>query len=406
MLELSQTMLRRVKRRDKAARWVVTFGGAAIILSVLAILVLIVGVTLPLFQPAGSRDRPLAAAGGHCPQGRGCPGRRGGSGRQQAAGRPSAHPRRRRDLRRPPRRERLAAESAGAGGRRVAQSRSKSAPRQIRAAETIGPGTYTLVWSDGAISLVEIVSETPGGKGKQAEVVRSVRVAADIPPEKGQMPLRAVVRASKEKEGTWTCAAVLPGDRILLIHTSREETLGGETSEKTVRTMLSCPVSAGLGPIALDRGNDPVRGDVRRRVALVETRRRRQRRQAGSHARLPRQAGDHLAGAALGRRFPGGRRRPGTAHHLVLRPHRRVVGVGAEAAVDSHPGVPCGGGAGNHSLLAEQDAVELRRRWRCRHGPHDQRTPFGDDPRSNRPWRWRRCRFARTPRREWTPTAA
>ena len=100
---------------------------------------------------------------------------------------------------------------------------------------------------------MEIVSETPGGKGKQAEVVRSVRVAADIPPEKGQMPLRAVVRASKEKEGTWTCAAVLPGDRILLIHASREETLGGETSEKTVRTMLSCPASAGLGPIALDR---------------------------------------------------------------------------------------------------------------------------------------------------------
>ena len=53
MLELSQTMLRRVKRRDKAARWVVTFGGAAIILSVLAILVLIVGTTLPLFSPRG-----------------------------------------------------------------------------------------------------------------------------------------------------------------------------------------------------------------------------------------------------------------------------------------------------------------------------------------------------------------
>ena len=135
---------------------------------------------------------------------------------------------------------------------RLEAAGKKAAARQIRSAETIGPGTYTLVWSDGAIPLVEIVSETPGGKGKQAEVVRSVRVAADIPAEKGQIPLCAVVRALKDKEGTWTCAAVLANDRILLIRAMREETLGGDVSEKTVRTVLACPVSSGVGPIALD----------------------------------------------------------------------------------------------------------------------------------------------------------
>ena len=38
------------KRRDKIARWVITLGGVTVIASVIAILALIVGITLPLFR--------------------------------------------------------------------------------------------------------------------------------------------------------------------------------------------------------------------------------------------------------------------------------------------------------------------------------------------------------------------
>src|SRR3989304_8184820 len=52
MLTLDPRQIQRLKRRDLAARCVITVGGVMIIASVIAILLLIVGVTLPLFMPA------------------------------------------------------------------------------------------------------------------------------------------------------------------------------------------------------------------------------------------------------------------------------------------------------------------------------------------------------------------
>ena len=46
--------LRKVKRHDRFARWVITIGGMFVIFSVIAILFLIVKVTLPLFQQTGA----------------------------------------------------------------------------------------------------------------------------------------------------------------------------------------------------------------------------------------------------------------------------------------------------------------------------------------------------------------
>lgn len=51
----SRTTLGRARRHDKIARWVVTLGGAVVIVSVLGILLLILGTTVPLFLPARSQ---------------------------------------------------------------------------------------------------------------------------------------------------------------------------------------------------------------------------------------------------------------------------------------------------------------------------------------------------------------
>ena len=62
MSKTSQATLRKVKRHDLLARWVVTLGGVVVIVSVLGILVMILGTTLPLFLPARARllaDAPL-----------------------------------------------------------------------------------------------------------------------------------------------------------------------------------------------------------------------------------------------------------------------------------------------------------------------------------------------------------
>jgi phosphate transport system permease protein len=52
MPNISPTFFRKAKRRDRVARWVIVLGGFTVIGSVLAILLLTVGVTLPLFRPA------------------------------------------------------------------------------------------------------------------------------------------------------------------------------------------------------------------------------------------------------------------------------------------------------------------------------------------------------------------
>ena len=55
-----KSTLRRAHRHDRIARWFVTLGGMAVIASVIAILFLIAGTTLPLFRSA--RSELLASA--------------------------------------------------------------------------------------------------------------------------------------------------------------------------------------------------------------------------------------------------------------------------------------------------------------------------------------------------------
>ncbi|MEJ2200913.1 MAG: hypothetical protein P8X63_07855 [Desulfuromonadaceae bacterium] len=55
---MNRKVLRRIKLRDRIARWVITIGGLAIIGCVILILLLIGNVTLPLFQKPSAK--PLA----------------------------------------------------------------------------------------------------------------------------------------------------------------------------------------------------------------------------------------------------------------------------------------------------------------------------------------------------------
>ena len=54
MQKLDKQFIKKVRRQDRFATHAITFGGMLVIASVIAILVLIVRVTLPLFQPAGA----------------------------------------------------------------------------------------------------------------------------------------------------------------------------------------------------------------------------------------------------------------------------------------------------------------------------------------------------------------
>ena len=91
--------------------------------------------------------------------------------------------------------------------------------------ERTGPAEYSLTWSDGVISLVEVVVQAATPRGEQGKPICTVRTRATIPPENGPTPVRAIVRAPKDKEGVVTCAALLPDGRILLLRQINEENL-------------------------------------------------------------------------------------------------------------------------------------------------------------------------------------
>lgn len=64
MQTIDKYLIRKVKRHDRIARWAITLAGITIIASVVAILLLIVSVTLPLFRGAGAEiltETPLPA---------------------------------------------------------------------------------------------------------------------------------------------------------------------------------------------------------------------------------------------------------------------------------------------------------------------------------------------------------
>ncbi len=102
------------------------------------------------------------------------------------------------------------------------------------------------------MSLVEVgVQAAPPGS-PHAPPICTVGVRATIPPENGLRPVRAIVRAPKDKEGVITCAALLADGRILVVRQVREENLLGETTTKSGRTILRHDTPASIGPIALD----------------------------------------------------------------------------------------------------------------------------------------------------------
>ena len=220
--------LRRRKRNEKIARWVVTIGGMTVIASVLAILILIAAQTLPLFLPARTErtvQRRLPA--GVAIQdviGLGCDLDIDGSGGAAlvflrngtcrvldlATG------------------ELLLQQSLTAD-----QGNSASSLRSVR---PIAPAAYALWWSDGSLSLAEFAR--PGGG---TSVKYSLKLQPGLPAERGPPPLQAVVR--RPNEHALAAALLMPDRRIVVIRQSAEENMLGEltTSAKRWCSTRICP---------------------------------------------------------------------------------------------------------------------------------------------------------------------
>ncbi len=318
MPKLKTASTRRAKRHDKLARWVITLGGVTVIASVIAILALIVGVTVPLFQsPQANVVCTCRLPGqGSGIRGQGSwaespnlqvskfPNRNGRVGQAQRS--PTESPiKSRNTVEKPggaalrsthpttslPNGEgailRLGIDANIEGtkvtgfvwskngtvawvdllaGKLTGQSRvlppggdTKTTLRQV---EPLDAGKYSLSWSNGAASLVEIVAQ-PANR-KDADAARyTVRSLADISTPLSAVKPRPVVTVDhttirccfirRSDAGAITRAALLSNGTIALLRQAVSETLTGDEEVSTHESVVRDDVIAHVRTMTMDR---------------------------------------------------------------------------------------------------------------------------------------------------------
>jgi len=233
MPRLDRSTMRGAVRRDRIARWIIALGGAAVIASVAIIVALIVGVTLPLFLPANASVRAAARLPGEI---------RADDVRGLGV---------RLDLDRDDAVRSLTADVLACDGTTVfldlAESkelgRERIAPpggdsSEILSIERPDDSSYTVLWSDGSVSRVEVsVRVEFDGAGRRSVAYRAA-TTAHVKAETGPKPVRALLRRHKDAARgatTITCFRQYPDESISVLRelTIENDLLGTEEKIET-----------------------------------------------------------------------------------------------------------------------------------------------------------------------------
>ena len=243
---------RKAWRRDKLARWVITLGGVTVIASVVAIVALIVGVTVPLFRPpratlVGNSRLPKSLASNDVL----CCGIDLGIAGDDATG--------------------LVWTKGGqlvvmdlctgeVRGQQPLAPPGKTGTPGLRQVESLGGGRYSLLWSDGAMSLIEVVAGQPG-RGAAEASRRSLHALAATPAMKGPQPLAAVLRRSEA--GVTTRAALLPDGTISILRQIATENLAGDAEVHSSESVLREDCGRDIRVLSMDRDGNTLYGGTK-----------------------------------------------------------------------------------------------------------------------------------------------
>jgi phosphate transport system permease protein len=239
MTATGNTTLKRAHRRDRFARWVVTIGGVAVIASVTAILFLIAGTTVPLFLPAKSQTLGAAQLHG------------------LASGTRVVHL----DV------------DASVDGRALTayvfaddgtlwlidvladrlltrlplcESHTPAKPR-LRAVATLGAAAYGLLWSDGRLSVVEVIAH----KASTGAVPSwSIASRAEIPAGPQGVPRQMAMRRPDAEH--LTCALLYEGNLLTVLRQVTRENLVGDVVHETQYAHLDKDLPGPITALALD----------------------------------------------------------------------------------------------------------------------------------------------------------
>lgn len=234
---MNPKVLKRVKRRDRMARHVITIGGLAIIVSVILILFLIARVTFPLFQGAGvetvtrfslpSTIRPSDLVA---------------TGLDDYLEHPFVIDNRGVvSFHEPP---------AGLVAREFRLSPPvPGAP--VKSIERIGGLSFGVLWGDGSQTLEQVRFTTRfDEKGRRSQEQEIVRMASFPPPAAGAVD-RALVRAGEE--GRKTQAVLLDNGHLLVRQQVESESLFGDVEIEDYEFALTGYPRELITALALDR---------------------------------------------------------------------------------------------------------------------------------------------------------
>jgi phosphate transport system permease protein len=245
-------LIRKVKRHDRIARLVIVLSGVTIIASVVAILMLIVSVTLPLFRgasaeifaqsglPAGLSGKNVLSLGVDFVE----LGRRAGN-------------------------DSLTAyilskdgvftffdlfgsdQDCKILGREQATPPVGSKSHEINAVERFAGSMYSLLWSDGSVSLVEVELSPHFDETGQRSVKHELHTRAEMTAEGNETPILALARRSEE--GATAFVKLLPANKISITRQTATENLLGEKESKTSQIMIEEGIPGPISAMTMDR---------------------------------------------------------------------------------------------------------------------------------------------------------
>ena len=135
-------------------------------------------------------------------------------------------------------------------GREQLTPPAKGGTPGLRQVESLGGGRYSLLWPDGAMSLVEIVAGQSGSQTAEASR-RAIHTLAVTPAVKGPPPRAAVLRRSEA--GATTRVALLPDGTISILRQVAAENLAGDTEVRSYQAALDEDLAADIRVLCMDR---------------------------------------------------------------------------------------------------------------------------------------------------------
>jgi phosphate transport system permease protein len=235
--QMDSKILKRIKRRDRLARWVISAGGLTVIASVLFILFLIVRVAVPLFQATRAEVFSRFALPPEVPAAEVL-----ASGLDEYL--ESAFTLSRDgtfaffEVRRGALIDRLAAAPP-------------TPEAQVAAVENDGGPVYNLLWSDGSLSLEKIQFQPQFDEQGRRTIGFSLERLALFPPPVQGYPARSLARLGDD--GRQTRVSVLADNRLLVEQTEVSEDFLGNRSEERHEKVLEDAPAEPVTALALDR---------------------------------------------------------------------------------------------------------------------------------------------------------